>query len=435
MRKRNIGLYTAMCLLYGLLMTGCAAEADSTAVQVTEDTASVESSTEEITEAAIDYSAGVSDDEVMETAFTEDVDASVEAHNVAEISGTEYGDRYIACDTVSVTYNVDNPTGFFEQKVSKNLEFCFDKETGAWDLVAETLTGCEVDSSVIPGSSWKGEADELKKLFGSDIPEGDTGEVYIRFNKRAGLFAFNMNNENNTSSERFYTTSGTGGKATWVGAEGNVEVSFKVTDGSVTDAGDMIMNVVSDAGTIGINFGTDVVTATEMEYDMAVSGEIEEGRIYIENLDRFEVTSSSIEGEEWKLLTGGKEENQSPELSWDEVEGASLYAVMMIDKDANNWLHWYVKVDKTHLDEGEYNSKETGYVGPYPPETHKYDVYVVALKGAPEKDGFLLDATGEDVSSKLTTLNTAADGSTGNVISYGTVGANFTPGSDYYGDR
>lgn len=434
--RRNIKYYTAaICLAYGLLLTGCTNDKDVTAASATEAAAPVENSSEEVTEAAIDFSAGVPDSEVTGLAFTEGVDAVIEAHNVEEVSGTEYGDSYIARDTVSVTYTVKNPTEFFEQRVSKNLEFYFDKETGVWDMMMETLTGCEVDSSVIPGSSWKGETDVLRKLFGSDIPEGDTGAVYIRFNKRAGLFAFNMSNENNTSFERFYTTSGTGGKATWVGAAGNVEVSFKVMDGSVTDAGDMIMNVATDAGTIGINFGTDVVMATEMEYDMAVSGEIEEGRIYIENLDRFEVTSSSIEGEEWKLLTGGKEENKSPELSWDEVEGASLYAVMMIDKDANNWLHWYVKVDKTHLDEGEFNSKETGYVGPYPPETHKYDVYVVALKGAPEKDGFLLDATGEDVSSKLTTLNTAVDGSTGNVIAYGTVGADFTPGSDYYGDR
>ncbi len=434
--RQNIKYYTAaICLAYGLLLTGCTNDKDVTATSATEAAAPVENSSEEVTEAAIDFSAGVPDSEVTGLAFTEGVDAVIEAHNVEEVSGTEYGDSYIARDTVSVTYTVKNPTEFFEQRVSKNLEFYFDKETGVWDMMMETLTGCEVDSSVIPGSSWKGETDVLRKLFGSDIPEGDTGAVYIRFNKRAGLFAFNMSNENNTFFERFYTTSGTGGKATWVGAAGNVEVSFKVMDGSVTDAGDMIMNVATDAGTIGINFGTDVVMATEMEYDMAVSGEIEEGRIYIENLDRFEVTSSSIEGEEWKLLTGGKEENKSPELSWDEVEGASLYAVMMIDKDANNWLHWYVKVDKTHLDEGEFNSKETGYVGPYPPETHKYDVYVVALKGAPEKDGFLLDATGEDVSSKLTTLNTAADGSTGNVIAYGTVGADFTPGSDYYGDR
>ncbi len=439
MRKRNISIYTAaMCLAYGLLLTGCAREKDSTAAQVTEASAPVESSTEEVTEAAIDFSAGVPDAEVTDAIFVEGMDVVIDAHSVEEVSGLEYGDQYIAKDTVSVTYTTADSTGLFGQKVSKDIEFYLDKETESWDMTAETLTGCEVDTSVIAGSIWKGEAleaDAITKLFGSDVPEGDNGAVYIRFNKKAGLFAFNMKNENNTSFERFYTTSGTGGKATWVGEAGNVEVSFKVMDGSVTDDGDMIMNFSTDAGTVGINFGTDVAVATEMEYDMAIGGEIAEGKIYLESLEKFEVTSSSIEGEEWKLLTGGKEENKSPELTWDAVDGAGRYAVMMLDKDANNWLHWYVTVDKTHLDEGEFDSREAGYIGPYPPETHEYDVYVIALKGEAEKGNFLLDATGEDINSKLTTLNTAQDGSIGNVLAYGMIGADFTPGADYYGDR
>ena len=154
--------------------------------------------------------------------------------------------------------------------------------------------------------------------------------------------------------------------------------------------------------------------------------EKKEEEVSVENLAKFEVTTTGIEKGEWKKSTGGKGDNKSPELSWDAVDGATMYAVLMMDKDAGNWLHWFVMVDKTHLEEGEFSGKESGYIGPYPPETHEYAVYVVALAGKPEDAKFKLDGAGADINFKLGKLDVAEDGSTGNVLAYGMVSGKFT---------
>ncbi len=167
---------------------------------------------------------------------------------------------------------------------------------------------------------------------------------------------------------------------------------------------------------------TEAATTAEATTEKA---EVE--KVEVENLPQFELNTTGIENGEWKQSTGKEVENKSPELTWDAVEGATQYAVIMQDKDAYNWLHWYVIVDKTHLEEGEFADRDAGYVGPYPPETHEYELYVVALAGEPENTTFKLDGTGKDINSKLTQLNTATDGTTGNVLAYGVVSAKFTP--------
>lgn len=41
--------------------------------------------------------------------------------------------------------------------------------------------------------------------------------------------------------------------------------------------------------------------------------------------------------------------NQSPQLTWDAVDGAAYYTVCMFDEDAN-WLHWLIlDLEKTEL--------------------------------------------------------------------------------------
>ena len=440
MKKKNLRLYTiSACLVLGLSLAGCGkneTEANQSTPAATEAAASTESLSEDITEAAIDFSEGAPDETVI-SAFENPAfkDFTVVGHNVEEISDSEYGDQYIAHDTVSISYSAGNPTGLFAQTVTKDANFYLNKDTNGWDMLKDETTSCNVNNSVLAGSSWKCDTldpETLSELFTEEIPADDTGALYIRFNKRAGLFAFNMSNEKNTSIERFFTASGIGGKLTWVGDAGKLEASFKIPDGSVTDDGDMIMAFSTDAGTLYMNFVTDLTSITEMDYDVALGAEIEEGKVYIESLTKFDVSTTSIENGEWKQTTGGTLDNKSPDLSWDAVDGATKYAVIMLDKDASNWLHWYVMVDKTQLTEGEFADRESGYFGPYPPETHEYDVYVVALAGEPEKSYFQLDATGGDINSKLTKLNIAADGSTGNVLAYGMIGANFTPAEQTY---
>lgn len=86
--------------------------------------------------------------------------------------------------------------------------------------------------------------------------------------------------------------------------------------------------------------------------------------------------------------------NESPQLTWDAVDGAAYYAVCMFDEDAN-WLHWLVwDLDETGLEQGAFTSHGT-YVGPYPPVNsgqHHYRIEVFALKQATDNVVLKLDA-------------------------------------------
>jgi len=80
-------------------------------------------------------------------------------------------------------------------------------------------------------------------------------------------------------------------------------------------------------------------------------------------------------------------ENKSPQLSWTPVEGASCYAIYMIDTTASNWCHWIAKdVKVTELELGA-ELENSQYIGPYPPGgVHTYEVMIFALK---KLSGFL----------------------------------------------
>lgn len=372
----------------------------------------------------------ISDEDVVNT-FGHDI--SVRSHNAVKIED----DQYLAKDIVSVSYKTDDLGGLLPQTVSKDLEYSLNKTTNTWEFTGETTTACAVDNSLLPGSSWKCgplSPDVLSPLFGDEIPSGDEGVLYFRFMKKMGQFAFNLSNEKNTSSERFFGTVGTGAKAVWTCSSGNIEKSFTITEGSVTDDGDVFLVFTSDCGSATINLKTDAVNISEQEYDEATGKEVDRSKVYMDSLPVFEVTTTSIENGEWRQPSGLKEGNESPELTWEPVEGATKYAVIMIDTSTTNWLSWYVVVDKTHLDEGEYRDQSV-YVGPYPAETHTYELYVVALRSEPKTSGFKIDAPGGDIQARLDSLNTASDGSTGNVLAYGTIKAPYTSPELYYGYR
>lgn len=77
--------------------------------------------------------------------------------------------------------------------------------------------------------------------------------------------------------------------------------------------------------------------------------------------------------------------NLSPQLNWSNIEDASCYAIIMIDKNAAGWLHWVeTGVTTSSLPEGY--SSSSAYIGPYPPKMvgeHVYRICVFALKMAP----------------------------------------------------
>lgn len=292
------------------------------------------------------------------------------------------------------------------------------------------------DSSTLAGSSWKSTSldnTSITALFGSDIPSDETGTVYFRFLKKIGIFVF-KDDTAGTTSEHYFETTGTKLKAVWVSDSGTTETSASVFSGSFVNDDNFCLDLETDFGKTKINFGTDVISISEQEYDENTGKEVASGKVYMDSLPVFEVTTTSIEDGEWKQSCGLKEGNLSPELTWEPVDGATKYAVLMIDTTTDNWLSWGTIVDKTHLEEGEFTDPSV-YAGPYPPGTHTYEVYVIALSADPKEGNFIIDSRGADINGRLTSLNTATDGRTGIVLAYGTISAQYTSPEMYYGYR
>ena len=373
------------------------------------------------------------DEEGMKTLLGVD-SVSIKTHDPAEVSQ----DGYTLKDKVSLVYKAPILDGMLDQAVGKEAEFMYKKETGSWELKSLTLTSCEVDTTNIPGSSWKcGQlsSEQVKALFGDKIPSGESGTVYIRFLKKMGMFSFNLTNPKNTDSERFFETVGTNLKIVFVSASGTVESKASVTGGSVTDAGELKLDLETDAGTINLGFGKDAVSILEREYDEATGNEVAGSKVYMDTLPVFEIKTTSIKDDgEWKTECGLKEGNLSPSLKWAPVDGASKYAVVMIDITTTRWLYWYTIVDKTDLAEGEFTDPKV-YTGPYPAGTHNYEIHVIALKSDPKSGTFKVDARSGDIQSFFDYVNTASDGSVGNVVAYGTIKAPYTSPELYYGYR
>ena len=144
--------------------------------------------------------------------------------------------------------------------------------------------------------------------------------------------------------------------------------------------------------------------------------------------DKFEVTSAELEDGVWSDTISNTDagENVSPSLSWEPVEGASLYVIYMVDRDAGFWIHWKSNdVTETELPLGW---DTEGYVGPYPPEgsVHTYDIYVIALKAPLESLKGGLNNSSPNFPDLIIGTDTDADGNSGNIIAYGQLSGTFT---------
>ncbi|MCR4556726.1 MAG: hypothetical protein K5779_02745 [Saccharofermentans sp.] len=151
---------------------------------------------------------------------------------------------------------------------------------------------------------------------------------------------------------------------------------------------------------------------------------------YLEEYDTFEVTSSSLENGVWIDITSNTHlgENNSPQLSWSPVEGASVYAIYMVDRNSNGFLHWKSNgITETELPCG-WAPKLTEYNGPHLGHgyTHTFDIYVIALKAPVERLRGAINGANPKLDSFIQELDTDIDGNTGNIISYGKISGEFT---------
>lgn len=160
---------------------------------------------------------------------------------------------------------------------------------------------------------------------------------------------------------------------------------------------------------------------------------------------KINVTSTSITAE-GKLLTitankhkqnnpNGK--NKSPQLTWNQVEGAKFYAVVMYDTDAN-WLHWYksgIKAKKGEtmsLKQGAF-SKKGVYVGPYPPSgtgTHHYRIEVFALAKKPASFKVKMNSNVTRYDQIVAGLDKAKGMPSGNILGRGTLVGTYAHGDN-----
>lgn len=143
----------------------------------------------------------------------------------------------------------------------------------------------------------------------------------------------------------------------------------------------------------------------------------------------FAVTSESLDGNIWieACLNTEDGQNASPELSWEPIEGATVYVIYMVDINANNFLHWKsADVTETNLPQGWAPSSD--YVGPYPPsgQTHQYNIYVFALRAPVERVKGSINTPAAKIQEFMDSLDTDADGNTGNIVAVGRITGNYT---------
>ena len=139
--------------------------------------------------------------------------------------------------------------------------------------------------------------------------------------------------------------------------------------------------------------------------------------------DNIIISSTDLNGGVWNETITNTEygENKSPQLSWNKIKDAGCYAIIMIDPDGNNWLHW-IETDIKENDISSGYSSNDRYIGPYPPAgTHHYIVYVYALKEPRDITSAKLDRGSNDINSIQEELS-----KDGNCLGYGMIDGTYT---------
>lgn len=150
----------------------------------------------------------------------------------------------------------------------------------------------------------------------------------------------------------------------------------------------------------------------------------------VSDVETTELTSKDLHDGVWDTVITNTNagSNVSPQLSWEEVEGADSYVIYMVDNSANSWLHWISKdVKETELEQGWADTKE--YKGPYPPDgTHEYEIYVIALKNPVSEVYGTFDKGNMTFEKNKYNCDITDDGESGNILAVGTLTGTYTAG-------
>ena len=170
---------------------------------------------------------------------------------------------------------------------------------------------------------------------------------------------------------------------------------------------------------------TTEATSEETEATLAGPADID----FLEGYEQFELTSEDLVDGAWVAAVSFTDEgeNLSPQLSWEPVEGATVYAIYMVDLSSWNWMHWKSNdVYETELPRGWASSMD--YMGPYPPAggTHTYDVSVVAMRAPVDRLQGAFNNYNELFETFIRNLDTDAEGNSGNIVAYGRLSGTYT---------
>ncbi|MBQ9907065.1 MAG: phosphatidylethanolamine-binding protein [Oscillospiraceae bacterium] len=139
------------------------------------------------------------------------------------------------------------------------------------------------------------------------------------------------------------------------------------------------------------------------------------------------LTSENLHDGVWdaEISNTNQGANRSPQLAWQPVEGASCYAIYMVDTTVNYWLHWKsLNITETSLAAG--SIPDTEYIGPYPPSgTHDYEIRVFALKEPAKEAQSRFDNENSGFEQMTAALDQTENGS-GNILAYGTLTGSYT---------
>ena len=176
------------------------------------------------------------------------------------------------------------------------------------------------------------------------------------------------------------------------------------------------------------NTSESAASETEAGAEAAAGAPDNSGDEFVSAYAAFAVTTNSLKDGYWDEITANTVagQNLSPDLSWEPVEGASCYAIYMVDLNTHYFLHWVQgDITETSLAQGYAGSKF--YIGMYPPpgDTHVYNIYVIALKNPVDRVKGSVNGISPKFPDFITALDTDKDGNTGNIISVGKVSGKF----------
>jgi len=318
--------------------------------------------------------------------------------------------------------------GMFSQQIDSNVTYVM--QNGQWVEESAEVTSWDIAEGYdVQDTVWAITNDDAKSM----IPQLDDSfydeklTVYLHF----GTDLQDMKTEVSGSGDASVLKATFSVTADLVFQCQGQKIYFydvKISGADINKDGSAVLKATVDSDVYDINVPSDVKTCEWEDY-LKVQSSTYISTIPFDSLPEFEVTSSCLNNGVWdtKITNTNSGENISPDVTWEPVDGATQYVVIMID---GAWLHMDVFTTETSLAEGAYQggSKGAQYVGPYPPKgnPHTYSIFVFALAGEPENVTLMFDSSGNTISNIYSDLDTDANGNTGNVIAYGRLDGNFT---------